>query len=474
MKKLRVICWIMAAFWTFSCTSFAVSAVSEDAITNGCLTLDAGTSLAGNEQILPTAAAAILYAPQYDTMVYSWQPDVRMDPSGMNKLMTCLIALEQGNPDALVSVTYNALSSVETGALTAGLKVGEVLSLRDLLYCMMVGSANDAAAVIAEHIAGSQAAFVAQMNTRAAALGCTNTYFVNATGLSHEGQYTSARDLAKITVEAMQQELFTELFSAKEYTVPATDKSAERSMHTTNYMMSDLKIRDHLDTRITGGKTGALSTSDRSLISTAEKGGLQYLCIVMSAQSKLTADGMSVVQFGNFEETKMLLNHGYTNYSERQLLMGGDTVMAQFLVTGGENDLAVAPGKSVTALMPTDMSVTEISYRAVEASGGISAPVEAGDVVGAVELWYGSMCVAKSDLIAMHPVKQAGTSAQVMQPQANPSVIAAKKVLATIGIVVVVLVMLLLLVMVAIRAFHIYRHSKKGGKSTAKPHKRRQ
>ena len=222
MKKIRSL--ILVLLLVLALQNSFVYAVPA---TDSCMTLDAKIALAGNSQLLPTAQAVVLYAPDSDTMLYSWNADQELDPSGMNKIMTALLALESGELEAMVSVTSTALNSVEIGAMSAGLRAGESLTLRDLLYLMMVGSANDAAAVIAEHISGSQAAFVTSMNQRAKELGCTKTYFLNPTGLSAEGQYTTARDLAKITAKALKMEAFVELFSAVEYTVPASDTTRE-------------------------------------------------------------------------------------------------------------------------------------------------------------------------------------------------------------------------------------------------------
>ena len=411
MKIIRRCCLLLLFVMIWNCCG--VSAVPE---TDTCMTLDARSALAGNSQLLPTAQGVVLYAPDSDTMVYSWRPDATLDPSGMNKIMTALLALENGNPDALVTVTSTALNSVEIGAMSAGLKAGEILTLRDLLYLMMVGSANDAAAVIAEHISGSQSAFVARMNERALELGCTNTNFLNATGLSVSGQHSTARDLAKITAQALKNDFFVELFSAVEYTVPASDTSAERKVVTTNHMMSTASVRDQFDSRITGGKTGALSTTDRSLISTAEQDGQRYLAVVMGAKGTMTSDGSSVRTFGNFSETKLLLDHAFSQYGKCQLL-SGNKVMAQFQVIGGENDLAVTSRQAISALMPRDMIPERIIFRCEETVGGVIAPVFEGDVVGVVQLWYDNICVAQSDLIAMHDVKEKGTSALTLQPQ---------------------------------------------------------
>lgn len=463
MKKMRIFSMLLlfALLTNFGCVSAAPS-------TDSCISLDASGALAGNSQLLPTAQAVVLYAQDSDTLVYSWNPDIRLDPSGMNKIMTALIALETVSLDTVVTVTSTALNSVKIGAMSAGLKAGERLTLKDLLYLMMVGSANDAAAVIAEGISGSQAAFVGQMNQRALELGCTNTVFLNPSGLSADGQYSTARDLAKISLAALQINEFVEMFSAIEYTAPATDSSKERKVVTTNYMMSDVTVRDQLDSRVTGGKTGALSTTERSLISTAEKDGQRYLAVVMNAKGTMTDDGTAVRTFGNFSETKLLLDHAFSQYAKHQLL-SSSKVMAQFKVDGGENDLAVSSRQAVTALMPNDMKADRVSYRCIETSE-LKAPVFQGDIVGAVELWYDGICVAKSDLTAMHDVKEKGTSAVAIQPQAKENASTRSKG-AVFFLCIFVVFVLFVGVLVGLRIVHIKQYR---SRQTVKRRRQRQ
>lgn len=386
-------------------------------VSAGCVTLDAAVSLRDGEKLLDTAKAVILYDLDSHTLVYAWNPDQRLDPSGMNKLMTALLALENGDPDALVTVTRSALNSVAIGSVSAGLKSGEEITLRDLLYCMMVGSANDAAAVIAEYIGTSQEGFVAMMNQRAQELGCENTHFMNANGLSHDDQYSTARDLAKITEAALKNEVFVELFNAVSYTVPATNKSEERKIVTTNYLMSQETVKNQFDQRVTGGKTGALSTTDRSLISTAESGGRRYLSVVMSAQGTVTANGLSVKTFGSFEETRALLDHGFGNYSVRQVL-GRDKIMGQFAVDGGENDVVGCPAEDVLVSMPKEIEPTEVTYKAT-VNTVLSAPVQKGQVIGTVEVWYKNICVGQCDMIADHGVDKPGVNNIPLKPTAQ-------------------------------------------------------
>lgn len=416
MKKIRFLSILAALALLAQWFAVPVWAQGEAvSVSQGCATLDGQAPLAGSEQLLDTAQAVILYELGSDTLVYAWNPDQRLDPSGMNKIMTALLAIELCRPEDLVTVTREALNSVAIGSVSAGLKSGEQLPMEDLLYCMMVGSANDAAAVIATHISGDQETFVALMNRRAQELGCRDTNFMNANGLSHEEQYTTARDLAKITKAALEQPLFGALFSAVEYTVPATEKSEERNIVTTNYLMSTKTVRNQYDERVTGGKTGALSTTNRSLICTAESGGSRYLSVVMSARGTVTANGLSVKTFGSFEETRALLDKGFEGYSVRQLL-SSNQVMEQFPVSGGENDVIGRPAEDLIAALPADATVMDVTYNCVP--GDIRAPLAEGQPIGTVEVWFRGVCVGQCDMVAMFGVDQPGVNSFNLAPTA--------------------------------------------------------
>ena len=414
MKNKRLFCMILLTLWVIQ--SMAVPAVASSAVEQGCMTLDGQVCTYGEGKLLDTAKAVVLYEMGTGTLVYSWDADLRIDPSGMNKIMTAMLAIEYSDPDDIVTVGRAALDSVGIGSVSAGLKVGEEISRRDLLYCMMVGSANDAAAVIAEYVGSDQEGFVQLMNQKAQELGCTDTNFMNANGLSHEQQYTTARDLAKITSAALQDPLFVELFGAVNYTVPATNKSDARELVTTNYLM--LSDKKQYDQRVTGGKTGALSTTDRSLICTAEADGVRYLSVVMSAQGTVTANGLAVKTFGSFEETRELLDHGFEDHAVRQLLYE-DQVMEQFPVSGGENDVIGRPAQDVTVVLPTDMVSLDVSYQFVTSPEGLTAPIVSGEKIGTIEVWFRGKCVGSCDLVAMHDVDQPGVDNISLIPTAE-------------------------------------------------------
>ncbi len=469
MKKIRFFCLLLALFlcvqWGFVPVKAQVASVQ------GCVGLQAQVPMKSGERVAATAKAVFLYELDTETLVYAWEPDLKLDPSGMNKIMTALLAIERGDPDQTVTVTRKALDSVAIGSVSAGLKVGEEISLKDLLYCMMVGSANDAAAVIAEHIGGSQEGFVELMNQRTAELGCVNTHFMNANGLSHEEQYSTARDLAIITCAALENELFQALFCAEKYTVPATELSEERQVVTTNYMISTETVRTQYDERVTGGKTGALSTTDRSLICTAEKDGNRYLSVVMSAKGTVTANGLSVKTFGSFEETAALLDMAFADFTPMELLRQ-QKALEQFQVSGGENDVVGCPSGNIVAAMPVDAKPEEVTYRCT--ANALTAPLKKGDVIGTVEIWYQEICVGQCDMIAMFDVDKPGEHSYSLVPTAEEE---AKYTWTTVLLVVCIAVLAMLgvgvLVLFLRRRIRIMKVEKRRQMIHGTPKKRR-
>ena len=152
--------------------------------------------------------AALLMDMNTGRMIYGKNVDVKMYPASTTKMMTCILALEMGNMADIVTANYQALASITLDDSQIGILIGEEFTFEQLVYGMMVQSANDAANVIAIHLAGSIDAFVELMNQKAQELGMTNTHFVNACGIHDDNHYTTARDLAILARYAMQNETF--------------------------------------------------------------------------------------------------------------------------------------------------------------------------------------------------------------------------------------------------------------------------
>lgn len=368
----------------------------DSSVASGSHSIDAQMPVWGKDQLLPTAGAAMLYELNSDTVVYSWNADLQMHPAALVKIMTCLLALEHCELSEMVTVTATAMATLPKGT-TVNFKVGEVWSMKDMLYCLMVAGYNDAAAVIAEHVAGSQNAFVAMMNARAKEIGCTDTVFRNATGLHDKEQLSTARDLVKILREALKNEHFMTFFSETIYRLPATELADARYLETTNFMMTQTITQEYYDLRVTGGRTGVTESRERCLIVTAESKGMHYIAIVMCAKATYDDEG-NIVRFGSYEEVKELLNKGFAGHQITQVL-AEDQILNQYPVTNGENSVVVGPSSTVYTVLPDTATSTDLSYRFQQTQSALTAPVAAGELITNVQVWYGNVCIGQSAVV---------------------------------------------------------------------------
>ena len=370
--------------------------------------------------------------------LFSKNENTRHAMASTTKIMTALIAIENGNLEDTVLVTSNAIAPIPDYAATLQLQAGEEFTLNDLMYCLLVGSANDAANVIAEHISGSVRAFVAEMNIRARELGCTDTNFVNAHGLNAENQYSTARDLAKILRAALEYDVFKEYFSALEYWVPETQFSKSRYLASTNLMMKPGISQIYYDSRITGGRTGVTNSRERSLITTAESKGLCYINVVLNCVPTFDTDDYSVLRFGSYEETGDLLDIIFDGMRVTQVL-SDHQIISQFDVQNGANAVAVSPSLCALTVLPGNIKMEDLTYQYVDTRGTPTAPISEGDYLGTIQVWYGSVCLAQSPVIANHDVRVADARNGLSQEEmAGDAWITGLTVLAVLVSVVVV------------------------------------
>ena len=411
--KYRLIClFIVISLCVFPATAEQAEDLS---VTSGSHSVDASKSVLGSQQLVDNVASAFLYETKTDTLMYAWNPDAKMFPSSLVKIMTAYIAVEKGNLADSVTVRRDVIDTVPIDAVSSELQEDEVLSLEDLLYCMMVDSANDAAAVIADYISGSQDAFVALMNQYAQDLGCNATQFMNVHGLHHAEQYTTARDMCRILRAALKNEYFVEIFSTVNHTVAATNKSEERAMTTGNFLMSKPDgMEIYFDERVTGGRTGVAEDGGRCLAACAQSNGLQLISIVMGSKSVYEKDGYSVRSYGGFKETSALLDVGFDGYKTAQILYDGQ-VLAHRPVVNGSNHVVLGVRESASTVLPENISFSDLSFKYTDLTAQISSPVEAGETLSHVQIWYGNLCVGQADLIAMNTVKPM----EVQNPQVS-------------------------------------------------------
>lgn len=439
MKKIGLICLCICLLLTTVCfVPVSAEESRNESITSGCRTLEASTPLLGTEQLFPNADSVIMYEVSSQTLMYAWNADAKQFPASLVKIMTALIAVEQGVLTDQVTVSAEALDSIPYNAMNVELQEGEVLSLEDLLYCMMVGSGNDAAAVIAEHISGSQEIFVKEMNRYAQELGCTGTNFTNAHGLHDDNQYMTARDAARILSAALENEQFQTIFGTVKYTVEATALSEERKLSSNNYLMNNSNnsgITSYYDSRVTGGRTGTTESGDRVVAAVAESGGLEMICVVMGA-SPNTSEGTQKKNAG-YKEISQLLDLGFDGYISTQILYKNQA-LRQYSVVNGSSDVVVGPAEAVSTVLPQGITQEELTYRYTDISG-FSAPIDKGQVVSALEVWYGNVCVAQVDLYAMNSVSVEQVRTTEPAPERGTGM--GKILLMIVGVVAAVLVL---------------------------------
>ncbi len=406
-------------------------------VTSGCRTIDAQVPLGGNERRLKTAQAAFVFEKNTGTVLYSFNPDTKLSPGSLTKILTAIVAIERGKLDDSVTISTMRYNTLPAGALNAKLKHGEVLSLENLLYCMMLESANDAAISIAEHVAGTEADFVKLMNQKAAEIGCTNSVFVNSHGLDATGQHTTARDMAKIVSYAVQNETFATMFAATNYTVSETNKSEERKLKSDDYLITD-KFPKFRDKRVTGGKTSTTASSGASLACTAEENGMNLIFVVMGAKRVYKENGYSVEYYGNFEEIMELIDFSFDGYKYCQIYFENQA-MNEFPVANGTNNVVGAPNNSRNAIIPAKAKLDHLILRYEVSNGGLSAPIKKGDQIATVQFWYQSSCLAETELYAMSDVRSTSNPGLNIHSVATRDDSNLKDILSFLGIVCLVL-----------------------------------
>jgi len=419
---------------------------TDSSITNGCRTMDGKISLWGNNRILTSSSAVMLYEINTDTVVYSWNADERMCPASLTKIMTALLAVEKGNLSDTITITEAHLECLPYYAHSLNLLVGEIVTLEQMLYCLMVGSANDAAAVISTHIAGSEEAFVELMNSRAKEIGCESTNFTSSHGLGHADLFTTARDMLKIIKTAIQNELFTRFFSASLYTLPATNLSESRYMETTNYLITPGMV-NYYDKRVTAGRTGITDDRKRCLAVTAEDGDLSYIAVILEAIPEYNEDGTRILRYGNYEDMKDLLNLAFKNQRIVQVLRKEQN-LKQYAVANGTNHIVVGPVNTIASILPADVKTEDLTYRYLDGANVLSAPVEKGQLISTVQLWHGDVCLAQT------PVCAKNASSLYTDPNSNEGAMqinteGLKKAFLVIGIILAfVLIVIAILVVI--------------------------
>lgn len=249
------------------------------------------------------AEAAILMEPDTGTILYAKNIHEELYPASTTKLMTGLLALENSSMDDIVTFSYDSIHNIESTSSRIGIDVGEQLTMEQCLYGLLLGSANEVAYAIAEHVGHSYKNFVQMMNDRARELGLQNTHFVNANGLPDPDHYTSAYDLAIIARECFQNESLATIAGSTRYVIPPTNiQSEERTLDNHHLMLPGFKYAYE---GVVCGKTGYTSAARQTLVTLATKGDMRLLCVIMKEEAP-----------DQFIDTQKLFDYGFNQFKK--------------------------------------------------------------------------------------------------------------------------------------------------------------
>lgn len=242
---------------------------------------------------------AVLMDADTGAILYNKGMNEKRYPASITKIMTCMIALEHSSLDEQVTFTETCLADQVAGSGNAGMQVGEVLTMQQCLLLLMIRSANDVATQIAEYVGGSVSAFIEMMNQKAQELGCTNTHFVNASGMPDDNHYSTACDMALIFREAIKNDIFREIIATQSFTIGPTNMNSEIRNFSSHHPLVVKSAPEYYEGCF-GGKTGVTDSAKNTLVSGAERNGMTLIAVSMRADElgQLCQDHINLFNYG--------------------------------------------------------------------------------------------------------------------------------------------------------------------------------
>ena len=331
------------------------------------------------------ATAALLVSPESDMVLYEKNADEKRYPASTTKIMTALLTLENVS-DLSVVVTAEAsdFENVTSDSSNAGIKVGEQVTVKDLLYALMLPSANEAAYMLARHVGGSWEQFVDMMNERAAELGCTGTHFCNPCGLHEDDHYTTAHDLYLIAKEAMKDATFRDIVSTVQHRMAKTNLHEERIILTTNQLIFS-SFQPWSYANCLGIKTGHTSQAGNCFVGYAEYGDAKLFSVVLGCSSS-SKEYPTIA--ASFTDTKSLCQWGFENFTSKTLARQGEEVTyTKVKLSTDTNQVILTAKNDLVSLLPRELDVKDLELQS-DIPEEVAAPIKAGDTIGSVTYTY--------------------------------------------------------------------------------------
>lgn len=341
----------------------------------------------GNTDLGLNAKSVILMEESTGNILYENNPDERLPIASVTKVMTMLLIMEavdsgKINLDDMVTVSENAMSY---GGSTMFLETGEQLTVNDMLKGIAVASANDGCVAMAEHLAGSESAFVDMMNEKAKELGMENTHFMNTNGLDEDDHYSSARDVTIMSRELMKHETIFNYTSIWMDTL----RGGKFQLANTNKL---IRFYDGAN----GLKTGSTSKALCCLSAAAKRNDMQLIAVVLGAPTSAE----------RFASAKSLLDYGFANYEVNTQITAGDEVQKIAVEKGVDKEVGVVAGDSCSTLVKKGQE--DNITKEIKIDETITAPIEAGQKIGTMTISRDGEVIADIDLNASSAVEKKG------------------------------------------------------------------
>ena len=367
--KNRIVAFVIAALLllpsvnelnVYAVDTIPTEAQAQDAIDRKSLPIESNKFTDWPNGPAIGAQSAVVMDVGTGTILYSKNPHDELFPASTTKLLTGLLVIENTTMDEIVTFSSDAVWNIDRGSTHLSIDVGEQLTVEDCLYGLLLGSANEVAYALAEHVGGSMEGFVAMMNDRAAKIGCQNTHFANSNGLPREDHYTSAYDLALIGKECFANETFCKIASTTKYTIKPTNKQSEERPITNHHkMLPGFKYEYE---GFLGGKTGYTEVARQTLVSCAERNGMRLICVVMKEEAP-----------AQFTDTIELFDYAFSSFqtvniadNETRYNLNSDAFFKTKYDILGSTRPILSISKSGNAVIPKSVKLsdlqTEITY----------------------------------------------------------------------------------------------------------------
>lgn len=434
--KHKIFSLILAATLLFTAAFPAYATETEKTeteTTESTTTNTEGTSTdSTSSELTLTAESAILMDATTGKILYEKNSRTKQYPASITKLMTILLALEHGSLEDEITFSHDAVFSIEPGSAHIAIQEGEILILEQVLYGIMLRSANECANAAAEYVDGSMEKFAEHMTARAKELGCENTNFVNANGLFDENHYTTAYDMALIAQELLKNETYRSMMSNTYYLIPPTNKQPEeRPLHGQHQMLNENSLYYYEPAE--GGKTGYTVEAQNTLVTYAKQGDTELIAVVLKCNGAQ-----------HYVDTKTLFEYGFANYQTVKAFSAADLTQNVAITetykdkTTTLDTIAVAPASDVYVTIPKNATIENIT-KAVDCPESASVPVAVGDKLGIVVLSLNGEALATVDLTAQKEVKATTDEERAAQAAAARNKIL-KRIAIGVGIVFGILV----------------------------------